>query len=415
MRKLFLFLVLGLFLLPVFSSAATSALFGPGLQYQATSKFQPLPAEPGRPLDAWVVFKRTAPGSVDQVQCQLGDSYPFISTEEEKIKSFGSVSEGQEITVRLKLRVDEKAPIGSNSLVVECKSELNPWSKIEIPVNVQPSSAQLVISQVDLNPEFLPPGGVSTLNVEVSNPTGLLLRNVRVKLDFVSNDLPVAPFQSNAQKVINQLNPGEKLKITYVLTASSDAVSKLYKIPLTINYQDSIGTEYELKDTLGVVVRSPSDVKVLLDESTVYKGGQNGKVVLRIVNRGASSVKAIEVAAIPGVVQSTDKMVSVIGNNVQYVSSINGEEDDTVEFSVFTSTDAKDYVSLPVMLHFKDQTGMDYNQTEWVSIPIYSQADALRYDLEKQAGPGIVTIIIVLAILGYVGYKYVLPRFKKKQ
>lgn len=413
MKKLFLLIVLSLLMLPVVS-AVSNAQFGPGLQYQATSKVQPNPAEPGRPLDVWAVFKRVGAGSSNDVQCQLGDSYPFVSTEENKIKNFGTINEGQEITVQLKLRVDEKAPIGSNNLVIECKSEVTPWSKIEIPVNVQPSSAQLIVSGVDLMPSFIAPGGISTLNIKVSNPTGLLLRNVRVKLDFTSTDLPIAPFQSNAQKVLNQLNPGEELTASYQLTASSDSISKLYKVPLTINYQDSVGTEYELKDTVGIVVRSPSDVKVLLEESTVYKGGQNGRVTLRIVNRGSSSVKAIEVTAIPGVVQSTEHMVAIVGNNVAYISSINGEEDDTVEFNVFTLSDAKDFISFPVVLSFKDQTGAQYNQTEWVNVPIYSQADALRYDLEKQAGPGLVTMLLILVIVGFLGYKYVLPRFKKK-
>ena len=126
-------------------------------------------------------------------------------------------------------------------------------------------------------------------------------------------------------------------------------------------------------------------------------------MVVRVVNKGTTDVKFMNVKL--GAVKGTE----IIGSDEAYVGNLDSDDFSTAEFKLYVK-DAKEGVSLPVSIEYKDANNNNYRKEEALQLKLYSGSEAKKI---SGTGNGSYTwlILIVVAVGGFFAYR----RWKKRK
>ena len=370
-----------------------------GLQYQ------PNPAVPGQYIDVWINVQNSKFAAED-VQCRLEPQYPFsIDSNELALRPIGNLVPGQTVVLKYKVRVDTNAVLGDNSLAISCRTSASPWLKAEISISVSTESKSLSVGRISLDRE-IQPGSNSVLSIELSNAGGSSLRDISVKLDLSDSSVPFIPLEGSTEKRIPIMVGNDKETVQFKIGALASAEPKSYKIPLTITYKDATGASYSLEDTVGVVLSAQPMIDAYVEESSILRDNTGGTILVKIVNRGLSEAKFLNVKILPTGVVSAEP-------EIFYVGSLDSDDFDTLEYRVFVKGANAKYAVLPLELSFRDANNREYTENSSVSIRLYSEEEIATLGLEPSVGFPWLIVVIVLAG-AFLIYKFVwLPRQKK--
>ena len=254
---------------------------------------EPDPVEPGKYVDVRFKIENRGSKNAEDVILELIPKYPFsIDKKDDAIKEVGSVY-GRQIgnlgsIVKFRVRVDENAVEGENILKLKYKVDKGDWVELDdFKITIRTKDALLVVSSI--TPKSISQGKATPVIIGLKNLGDSWLRNIEAKLNL--NGVPIAPVDSSSEKVIREIMGREEKNLTFELMAEGDADSKVYKIPLEMNYVDNVGIKYYKNISVGMVVGSEPDLSVLIDSATIYSSGQKGKVVVKFVNKGATDIK----------------------------------------------------------------------------------------------------------------------------
>src|SRR3989338_1830139 len=260
----------------------------------------PDPVEPGQYFYARFRVENNGSERAEDVKVELLPEYPFFLDKGiDAVKNIGSVHGRQVgdigVIVKYRIRVDKDAVEGENDLKLRYSIGGGAWTALDLfKIDVRTHDAILSISTISEKETIIKPGKTSELGIKIKNMADSLVKNIKVRLDL--NHVPLATIGSTNEKVIENLDPNKETNLSFKLIAEPDADSNVYNIPIYIDYQDDIGTPYRRNnDTIGVIIGDVPDLSVIIDSTTIIKDKSVGKLTIKIVNKGVTDIKFLNV------------------------------------------------------------------------------------------------------------------------
>ena len=373
---------------------------------------QPDPAAPGDVVEVRWKLENQGSVSLNNVTVELILEYPFsIYPGYKKVQTFGSISPLQRgensVMVYYKLLVDRTAAAGDYKIKVrympDIPSKGYAWSTQTFTLRVQERESVISIENITTEPSDIAPGGKSVLKLTLNNRMNSFLKNIKVKLDlrtavttastYTISELPFTPIGSTNEEIVEYLPGQGTADVTFTLMADPNAESKVYRVPITISYSDELGRNFTQSNIIGLVIGQKPELFASIDETDIYTSGKTGKIVVKFVNRGANSVKFLNVEL------TENKNVKTIGKNDIYIGKIDSDDYETAEFKVYLGRVRGNSVNIPLHITYKDDNNFDYEEDLNVKMNLYSSFEAKRYGLvqgNKAVGFFVILIISIV-------------------
>jgi len=382
-----------------------------GLTISNTTLYIPYPAEPGKYIDLWVRVQYTGTvGSAEGVECKVDPSFPFsIEAGDPSINNLGNLAPFQEVVLKYRIRVDANAVPGTNKLKYACKMKGFDYSYVDLPIYIQAQDAILSVERIESNPVTFEQGQKGSVSITLKNIANVLLKDITVKYDLSSADIPFAPVNSTIEKRIASLEPGESAAVQFAIATSPDAADKLYKIPLTLTYFDALGKNYTRSTISSLQVQTKPDVFIVYEPTATIKNGTTNTVTISFVNRGASQLKFLTAS----LAESPTGDYEILTPADVYVGDINSDDSETATYELFIKNPGA--LALPVTITFRDISGNSYTQGSSVAVSVLSSEEAVRLGIEKVVSADPLIMIIGAAIVLYILYRIFKAVTKKKQ
>ena len=362
----------------------------------------PDPAEPGKYVDVRFKFDNNGSKTAENVEAEILPQYPFsLDPGVSAVKSLGSINPQQKgdngVVVKYRLRVDKDALEGDTEIKLRYRINGEGWVTMpEFKINIQPYDAVLLLEKVKSTPETIKPGEKAKISITFNNLAGILLKKIRIKLDL--DDVPLAPIGSTNEKIIEHIDKGRKTVAIFDLIAEPDAESGIYKVPVEYIYYDGLGNEYSRDSKIGLILGSEPDLSVNVDSTTIYQPGKMGEVTVKIVNKGVSDIKLLNVKL------AESNSYKILSPNEVYMGNIDSDDYETADFTLFVEKTKDDKAVLPIRLEYKDANNMEYLDLINLELPLYDASEAKKFGFVKgnnQVGIFVMLIIVVAGIFGY--------------
>ncbi len=418
-KKPLRFVILPIIIFAMFLAGTTSVLSvdvkAPAINVTMISQ-DPDPVGPGEYFEArFKIYNSYGGTTAKNFQAMIEAKYPFsLDQSESPIRSIGDLpaigDSGNVVVLKYKIRVDEDAVEGPNPISLKYKYDGIDWIGQEFNINVQTVDANLAISGVETIPDKIKPGKEATLNIKVKNMADSTMKDISLKLDLTYSDLlssstavtpkesinafnslPFAPISSATEQKIETLKPGEEHIFSYNIIAFSDALPKIYKVPIEINYYDELETRYSKKDVIGLIVGTEPDLSVAVEETDLYAGKKTGSVSIKFVNKGFSEIKFLDVKL------GKSKEYEIISADEAYIGNIDSDDYETALFKLYLkgSTKNEKTIELPLKIEYRDANNNLYNKELSLSLNILKPE---KLGIKKKSFPLAIVVLLALGI-----------------
>ena len=268
------------------------------------------------------------------------------------------------------------------------------------------SVSALTISSISTSPSEIAPGETSIIDVGLENEAEETIKDVSVSLDLTG--LPFVPYEDSTEESIDEIKEDKTKHAEFKIKALNDAKSETYKIPLKISYYDENGVKKPDKSSLvSITISSQPIIGVSLEDGLLLKGQENA-VAIKIVNKGLSSVKFLEIE-----LQSSTKYTILSQKNI-YIGDIDSDDFDTAEFKIFFKENSLSTISLPVKVIYKDALNKQYTEEFTLDARVYTNEQAIQLGLLKKSNTITYVVVVVILIIVYIIYRRIKKRRKMK-
>ncbi len=403
----------------ILSSILVSATPTDGTRIEVTLINQiPDPVEPGDYVDVRFRIENTGTDSIDNLKLEIIPRYPFTLYEENAIKDFGSIDSYQTgedaYVIKYRLKVDEEAVSGEN--IISMRYTTDDWgttielNDFTIDVNEYGPIVELV-SAITI-PEVAVPGENVELRLKVKSLTNAEIRDVKLSLDLEDTTTTVsyfAPIGSTNEQIIETIKANQEKEVTFTLATSPDTPIDVEKISITMTYLDDDGNSYSKNYLIGIKTYEEPSYILALEDKTIYKELQNGKVTFSIANTGKASLNYLSVQLI-----EQPLYYKILGTNKNYIGNLDSDDFDTAEFEIYSEDSEASKLPLKIMLTYKDDYGKLFEEEHEIDVALYDKKDALKYGLETSSRTGMVTNIILLIIISVFWVSMIMNLSKNK-
>ncbi len=355
-------------------------------------KMEPTPLQSSEYADIWLKVSNKGDDVIENATVRFDPRFPFSTDPDEKTEwDLGSVYPLDEYRIHFQTKVDENAVHGENNLNIYVRTEEMGEDHRKIPIQIRTDNAPLVINDVDF-PENVGPGTSNTLNLTVKNLADSHLQNIDVALDLKSDTTESLntetsqasgtsesiPFGTSdtTRRSINSMGPGDEKEISYTIHSDENAQNGVYKIPITLNYENEAGTRFSRKEMTAFVVGGQTDLEVNIAKEDLDKPGEKGKVSLNIVNRGQGNARFVSFK----VPESND--YEILSPQENYLGEMGPGESKSVDLTMFPEPGLNE-VKLPVEIRYKDPVEGSISEMSSVSISLYDDENLVKYDLKE--------------------------------
>lgn len=225
-----------------------------------------------------------------------------------------------------------------------------------------------------------------TISFDLHNLGSTKAHNVKVSLE---SDKEIIPKSTSIRK-LNALNINQVESFSFVLTSTSEAVSKNYPIKINIEYEEEKNGEKIIQNTsqyVGVYIEKPDDnnnsvPKIIIDqynfEPHIVKAGENFHLSLSFLNTNKSkSIQNIKIFLT--VNEESEKSGNVFtpvnSSNTFYIDSISPKSRVEKDVLMYTVPDAKPKTyTITANFEYEDSDGKEYTATELIGIPVIQQS-----------------------------------------
>ncbi len=374
----------------------------------------PDPVEPGKIVE--LSLKLENQGTLaDDVEFEIIPEYPFsLLPGEVALRNVGTLGTSQNtdraVFVKYKLRVDQNAVDGNHEIKVRYKTgAFESWNTIEdLTVKVQSHDAILSVEKIVTTPDIIAPGSKTKLGISLKNYATSMLKDVKVTLEVgESGDegTPFSPLGSTNEKVISVIDAQSTLLLEFDLLADPDAKSKTYKVPLKIQYSDVINKNYSKTNTIALVVGVEPDISVYIDTTSIYSSGSTGDLSIKIVNKGLTDVKFLNVNLEKG------QGYRALSPYEVYIGNIDSDDYETADFKINVEKTNEKKIILPLTIEYKDANNQDYAKKMNLELPLYTSSEAKKLGFVESGNKLWIFIVIAAVIIGFFAYR----RWKKRK
>jgi len=388
---------------------------GPSIKATLMSQ-DPDPVEPGQMVKVKFKIENEGMQSSQDTIVKLLPKYPFSlygDITEKNIGKLQAASTGADaVIVEFNVKVDESAVEEDTELELQLLTGENgiSYTNNEFMISIQTHDAVLAITSITSEPSPIAPGNTASVSIMVKNTADSLLKDINFKLDMNADDTPIAPYQSSSERIIPQLQSNYQQTLTFNVIAEPDAASGLYKVPLTITYNDEMGTSYSYEDVLAVMIGEKPKINTYVKKSTVMEENAAGKVTIEVANAGNTDLKYLELTLLP-----SDDYKLITTRNYFYLGNLASDDTQSEEVEIYINDLNKDengdkIVHIPGQLKYVDANNQNYQQAFDLELKAYSSSQLKKFGV-IQSGNGIIYVfIIILGVGGYFAYK----KYKKK-
>ena len=397
---------LGIFLLAVMllpfanANAATSTALD-----VSVLRYEPTPVEPGQYFDVWFKVDNTGGTVATNAVLTFKPSFPF-STDDNPTTQIGILNPLDSTTIKYRIRVDENAIEGMSDLDVTYST--NEKTSIIVSksfdIEIRTSDAQIGINSIELTPNEFLPGQTGEVTLVIKNLADSTLKDINVKLDLSSTLTPFAPIETSTVKNIKTMLGGKSNTITYNVIATPDATSGVYKVPVTITFKDTVGTEYTSTEIISLIVGGTPQILTNIEPETTFLSGTTGDVRANIINKGLVDIKYVTVKVNP------NGNFELLSNDEVYIGNIDSDDFDSATFKLHVMSDFSGELVIPTTVTYMSANNKAFEKTYDLKMRVYSADEAKNLGLTAGSS-NTTTIIIVLVIVGYFGYR----RYKKRK
>jgi hypothetical protein len=416
MKKLIVVLMMVVLCFPAYAIYEETHVIGqtdsnnPDMQIIAT-RYEPFPAEPGEYVELWLKIANEGSEDAEDVSLVLEPDFPFyLDGSEDPVRNFGKVLSHSIVLAQYKVRVDKDAVEGDNILGYKYRlKEGGKWKYGQIHITVQTIDAALSVESVETTPERIAPGQKSEVKITLKNLADSVMKDVSLTLDVAlvtiaaqtagtvttagtaHELLPIAPIDSATEKRVRFINPGEEHTFVYTVMAYPDAASRVYKVPIQIQYYDELDKEYIKSDFIGLIVGTEPDLSVTLES---YEAGTAS---VRFTNKGLIDIKLLNVE-----LEESDDYEIVSEDN--YVGNIDSDDYETADFTIKTNMLGNGKIVLPLHIEYLDANNNKYSED--IDVPV---------KLQKQEKNGSKLWLVIALIVILTGVYLLYRRWEKKK
>lgn len=365
----------------------------------SVSKYEPIPAQPGAYVTVYIDLENIGEDTAPKAVLEIISSYPFKIDAPNNRNVIGVISPSRDYVKDFKIRVADDAIPGVNKLKIRFTADESQgiWTESELSIRIEGVGSDIQIMSITTNPEELIPGQSGTLRIRVRNDAGTSIRDIKLNLnlaDTTTTTYPFIPLGTATQQRISKLDPGESSEFIYTIQPYPDAISKLYKIPITLTYSDVSDTAFTKTDLVGIVVNSKPELVVSVDD---YR--MDDTLILKVTNKGLSDVKFLTIY-LEG--EGYD-LISQSGS--YYVGELQSDDFDTTDFLVHFQ---EDQIQFPVKLTYRDANNNEYEQTIELTLKNHS----LNGNGQGSSSGTIIIIVIVVVVAGFIVWRVAKKRRK---
>ncbi len=256
-----------------------------------------------------------------------------------------------------------------------------------------------VTSAIIVDAEYITiyPGEQKNIKINIENNLDYDIEDVSIALNLDS-----VPFNfiGSSEKPLDNLDSDDDDSATFIIRASTDAIPGDYQIPYTVRYTNTDTDEKENKTgKFGIRISAKTNLDFVVETKNAIVGKQ-GKISLKVINKGLGEVKFVSVQIFP-------QNYELLSSDKAYIGNIDSDDSDFATFDViFRSSNP----ILSAKITYKD---FDNNaKTEIINVPInvYTQEKALELGLIKK--PNYIPYMIVAGILFLW---YIIRKIKKRK
>ncbi len=369
---------------------------------------EPDPVEPGSYVDLRFKIENYGTDPIPDLSVMLEEKYPISLAGEDAEKYLGTLWGGlyddYGVVVKYRVKLTDDAIDGSARITLKYKSGERIWNEEDFTLNVRAIFDQVFVNSIKTNPEIISSGDTAKVVFELVNHGSTTMKDITITLDLSDDATPFVPYGEISQKRLTMLKPNEFGDLTFAIRADPNAASQLYKIPITLEYYDSLNNKFTKTDILGIEVGGTPQIFVGLEESEVYMPGATGDLVINIVNNGETDIKFLKVK----VLDNGDYVI--IEGDEQYIGNLDSDDFETVKLKLHLQSDCEKF-KLPVELEYKDSLGNDYTEQRVIPVPYYTEEEAQKYGLTQKNNTTSTVIFIVVVVVLFFGYRMI----KKKK
>jgi len=254
---------------------------------------------------------------------------------------------------------------------------------------------------VDANYITIYPGEQGKVTIDIENNENFDIEDVSVAL--ILEELPFTVIGSS-EKDLDDLDENDNDKAIFTIKASTDIKPGDYNIPYEVRYTNVNTDENEKKlGSFGIRVSAKTNIDFSVETKDNIIGKQ-GKISLKIINKGLGDVKFVSVQIFP-------QGYELISSDKVYVGTIDSDDSDFASFDVVFKS--KNPV-LSAKVEYKD---FDNNEkTENINLPVkvYTKEEALELGLIKKNNTPIYAGVVVILIFIWYVYRKIKKKRKSK-
>jgi hypothetical protein len=301
----------------------------------------------------------------------------------EDFRRVGELGPGQSTTLTFAIRAPAKSGMYFPEVWVDTYSGRS--ARYPVPVNVNTASGiqkQAILILESSLPSSVNPGDDIPVGLTVRNAGQLLADDVTLKIINVSNN--VAPKSTDLYH-LGTISPGEQKTVPLVLLSDKDAKSGLVRVPVAISYNALDGTPVTEQTGIDILMKGKAELGFVsvdtspprLTEDTPFD------LTIRVENTGTGEAKQV----------SATIDLPVEGKKEAFIGKIKPGNDAPVIFLLEGAKGGNHPYTLTI--HYTDDMG-EHTLTKQMN---------LRVPPTDMTGT-IIILLVILAILGIVGYRY---------
>ena len=369
-------------------------------------KYDPYPANTGEYVTVWIKIENPGLGSPSEdVQLRVVPEYPFsLEPGETGLEELGKLSKNDYAMFDFRLRVDDNAIDGKNTLKVEYRERIDSeWSETELTIEVESGKVDFEIADIDSVPLRLKPGDDDAkIVVMIQNIGDGDAECVKSRLT-----LPAGFNASDSYSDIANLG-------TVAADASSDATFYIdvdesvqpgeQIATITINYMDKDSDEYK-EETLDLRIPVKKTPLFEIVSSEITPGtitvGDMATLRMRIKNTGSKEGESVRTRAM---LKSEQPFDFSNGNAFDYIGDLEvGEIGEAV-----LKFDVEDGAALKTYL-----LDIEIRCVEDEDVHLFDKKVPVVVANAKQSNLIPIFVGGAVLMLLYAGYRFLLPRVRR--
>lgn len=416
-NKIYVYMIMAI-ILSSFAFSLTSTNFA-RLDIQLLNQ-NPDPVEPGKYVELRFIVENLGGKETNDFIFELIPEYPFSldpgSNVRRTIGSINSYQIGNHAYVMYyNVRVDANAVVGNNQIKYRYTTDNGKtWITLRSDVRIDERDYLIAISDVKTSPEKVIPGKEFDLNFNIKNMAFSEISNIKVtlNLDQLSETNDVVPFYTIGtanHKVIDLINANKNANINFKMIVDPHADSKLYRLPVTIDYNNNKGERLSKDFFVTINVFDEPQYLINLENSDIYKTNQRGRIIISISNIGTGRLNYLRTTLI-----ESDDYTILSPKNV-YLGNLESDDFETSDYQLFVESD-KDEIKLNLIIEYKDEFNNHYEDNKEVTLKLYSGEDLIRFNFEsREANTNQIIIIMILILLSVFWIFMLIDAIKSKQ